>query len=817
MSRFPGVSLRTAGAERIAACGAWCSRAVRAGAAGGVVGFAVWLGGSAVFGQEQPSPPPAAVTHGHSYMGETFNEGPRQRAYLMGTTGPVRFPATTQNADVQAFINQGVGQLHGFWYLEAERSFRQAAALDPQCALAFWGMAMANTNNEKRAKGFLEQAVKLKGKGSEREGMYIDALDAFYKADRGKDKERHENYARALEKILYKYPEDLEAKALLGLQLWLNRGHGSTLVSHLAVDALLKEVIAAEPLHPCHHFRIHLWDYEKPEFALDSSAKCGQGSPGIAHMWHMPGHIYSRVQRYDDAVWQQEASARCDHAYMIRDRVLPDEIHNYAHNNEWLCRNLTYLGRARDALSLARNLGELPRHPRHNTVTGGKSAAYSRQRLFETLTLLELWDDLIALCETPYLEPTDDEGEQIKRLRYLASAWIRKGDPGRAQPLLEDLRQRGGKLRPRLAEFAQPAGFAVKLPEGADPRPEEPPLPQLSDDENNRKRQIENSLRPIDLSIAEVEGHLAVVQGDLKTAHDKLQQAGGVDPLYLARLQLLAGERDKALQAAKSAVDGKKNEVQPLASLVELLWLAGEQAEAQQRMTTLRELAGRADLDLPVLQRLVPVVQSLNLPADWRTPRPLATDVGIRPDLDSLGPYRWHPYLAPSWSLLDATGAERSSSQSQGRPTVVIFYLGYECLHCAQQLQAFAPLTAEFEKVGINLVAVSTDNAEGLKKSLENYKSGTFPFPLVSDPAFQTFKAFRAFDDFENKPLHGTFFIDGSGLVRWQDIGHEPFQDAQFVLKEAQRLLKLPQGQPMPGLQFAAQAERPADNSSGGE
>jgi peroxiredoxin len=372
-------------------------------------------------------------------------------------------------------------------------------------------------------------------------------------------------------------------------------------------------------------------------------------------------------------------------------------------------------------------------------------------------------------------------------------------------------------LRPRLAEFAQPAGFAVKLPEGADPRPEEPPLPQLSDDENNRKRQIENSLRPIDLSIAEVEGHLAVVQGDLKTAHDKLQQAGGVDPLYLARLQLLAGERDKALQAAKSAVDGKKNEVQPLASLVELLWLAGEQAEAQQRMTTLRELAGRADLDLPVLQRLVPVVQSLNLPADWRMPRPLATDVGIRPDLDSLGPYRWHPYLSPSWSLLDATGAERSSSQSQGRPTVVIFYLGYECLHCAQQLQAFAPLTAEFEKVGINLVAVSTDNAEGLKKSLENYKSGTFPFPLVSDPAFQTFKAFRAFDDFENKPLHGTFFIDGSGLVRWQDIGHEPFQDAQFVLKEAQRLLKLPQGQPMPGLQFAAQAERSADNSSGGE
>lgn len=73
----------------------------------------------------------------------------------------------------------------------------------------------------------------------------------------------------------------------------------------------------------------------------------------------MPGHIYSRLQRYEDAVWQQEASARVDHAYMIRDRLLPDEIHNYAHNNEWLCRNLGFLGRVRDGLSLARNLGEL--------------------------------------------------------------------------------------------------------------------------------------------------------------------------------------------------------------------------------------------------------------------------------------------------------------------------------------------------------------------------------------------------------------------------------------------------------------------------
>ncbi|MFM7922031.1 MAG: hypothetical protein ACKPJJ_17550, partial [Planctomycetaceae bacterium] len=104
--------------------------------------------------------------------------------------------------------------------------------------------------------------------------------------------------------------------------------------SQLAVDAMIQEVLDVEPLHPVHHFRIHLWDGRKPERALQSSALGGLASPGIAHMWHMPGHIYSRLRRYHDAVWQQEASARVDHAHMMRDRVLPDQIHNFAHNTD---------------------------------------------------------------------------------------------------------------------------------------------------------------------------------------------------------------------------------------------------------------------------------------------------------------------------------------------------------------------------------------------------------------------------------------------------------------------------------------------------
>jgi len=63
---------------------------------------------------------------------------------------------------------------------------------------------------------------------------------------------------------------------------------------------------------------------------------------------------------------------------------------------------------------------------------------------------------------------------------------------------------------------------------------------------------------------------------------------------------------------------------------------------------------------------------------------------------------------------------------------------------------------------------------------------------MVSDPSLDTFRAYRCFDDFEQKPLHATFVVDGAGRVRWQDISFEPFMDANFVLTEGQRLIALP-------------------------
>ena len=743
------------------------------------------------------------VKAGHSYHGEAFNEGPRQRGELIDGTGRVSFPASTKNELVQKFINQGVGQLHGFWYFEAERSFRQAVTLDADCAIAWWGLAMANTNNAKRAKDFIAKAEERKASATDRERRYIDALAAYLKADSGKNKERSEAYTKALEQICYEYPDDLEAKAFLGLQLWKNRDAGLPIQSYLAVDALLQQVLAAEPLHPCHHYVIHLWDYEKAERALESAAKCGAGAPAIAHMWHMPGHIYSRLKRYSDAVWQQEASARVDHAHMMREGLLPDQIHNFAHNNEWLIRNLIHIGRASAAIDLAKNMIELPRHPKYNTLKKG-SANYGRERLFQVLSEFELWDELIALAATPYLEPTDDEGEQVKRLRHLGRAHFRSGHTEAGREPLAELERRRKDLESERDEAAAAAVEKARL----EARRRTPQVAEFSDAQwaehvekssakarNEAERAAEkpfsSRLRTLRQAIDELRGHVAVAEGRHKDALDLFKKAGGVDPLFRARVQFLAGDREAAEKAIADHVNSHKQETLPLAHLIDLRWQLDKRDEARTAFESLREISREVDLSAPAFARLAPIAKELGWPDDWRLQTPRPDDFGERPDLDSLGPFRWAPSAAEPWTLRDVHGVEHSLADYRGRPVVVIFYLGYGCLHCAEQLEKFAPQADEFAEAGISLIAISTDDEPSLQKSLDNYEGGEFPFPLVSDAGLDVFKSYRAHDDFESQPLHGTFLIDGDGLVRWRDVSYEPFSDVDFVLNESRRLLGL--------------------------
>ncbi|MFO0953501.1 MAG: hypothetical protein U0835_20585 [Isosphaeraceae bacterium] len=210
---------------------------------------------------------PAVPAAGHSLHGEAFDEGPRQAAYLMPGMGKVSFPVTTSKPDAQAFINQGVAQLHTFFYLEAERSFRQASKIDPNCAMAYWGMAMANVNNSKRARGFLKEARARAGKISRREVLYLDALEALHKTT-GTDKSRKQDHVNAMEVLVQEFPGDIDARAWLAMVTWQN----GILPSRQVVDTVIDTVLQVEPVHPgAHHYRIHLWDGNKPARAERSA------------------------------------------------------------------------------------------------------------------------------------------------------------------------------------------------------------------------------------------------------------------------------------------------------------------------------------------------------------------------------------------------------------------------------------------------------------------------------------------------------------------------------------------------------------------
>jgi len=743
------------------------------------------------------------VLQGHSQHGEAFNKGPRQEAYLIGGTGSVQFPCSCQNPAVQAYINQGIGQLHGFWDLEAERTFRQAIALEPDCAMAYWGAALATTRDAKRSQGFIAKAMELKENATPREKMYIEALSKFVAEKPEEKKKRASQYLKDLESIVLEYPEDLEAKAFVAHRIWENGRAGIPVASYVATNALLTEIFEQEPLHPSHHYAIHLWDYRNPKMALNSAARCGLSAPSIAHMWHMPGHIYSRLKRYEDAVYQQEASARVDHAYMMRDHVMPDEINNFAHNNEWLIRNLVFVGRAHDALNLAKNMVSLPRHPEYNVLEKKRgSHSYGRKRLLQVLREFQMHDQAVGLCQTPYLDLPEKTEEQLKTWRRLACSAAMGGHPELSQQTAEKItalqqeqQQLVDELKPRveqLEKMSKPEEDLSSIPAESrlDPEAAKKELAEKKKELSGAERLLGQCTK----TLQAVEGYQLVAENKYGEAVKKLEKASGEDASWIAELKFLSGDTKGGLKQIREEIKRRENETIPQARLVWTLGQLPEKDPARKKLADefkrLQAMSSSIDLEIDLFQRLNPVAESIGFePGQWLKSPGLASDIGFRPQLDTLGPFRWEPTQAAYWELPDSNNVQVSSKELKGKPHILIFYLGHGCLHCAEQLQAFAPRIEDFREAGVEIVAISSDPPSELANDLKNF-NGEMPYRWhLSDGEHAIFKQFRAYDDFEGQPLHATLLIDSLGRVRWQDISYQPFMDHDFLLKETARLL----------------------------
>ena len=159
----------------------------------------------------------------------------------------------------------------------------------------------------------------------------------------------------------------------------------------------------------------------------------------------MPGHTYTGLKRYADAAYQQEGSARVNHAYMFRDRVMPFEIHNYAHNNQWLCTSYSHIGRVRDAIARGAEPGRAAARPQKNGPNdGGSPQRYGRLRWSELLVRYELWDDLIEATTVRAIDWTNIPQEQVQRAHTLGLAYAAKGDAKQLAEQVEVLEEAEG-------------------------------------------------------------------------------------------------------------------------------------------------------------------------------------------------------------------------------------------------------------------------------------------------------------------------------------------------------------------------------------
>ncbi len=774
--------------------------------------------------------PAATEPYGHSRHGAEFDEGPRRAAYPMPGLNPrVHVPVAGLDAATQAMFDQGICQLHGFWFFEAERSFREVARRVPECAMAHLGMALANFEQEERAAAAIANAVRSSAAVPKYEQLWIDAFAAFHgiddavrtelrsgdaekvkkakdalvvaNKDRKKDvKEKaYRQLLKDLGTLVHDFPADTEAKAFLVVYIWhaYDWGSGIPITSHLAVDALLHDVFAQVPDHPAHHYRIHLWDSEKSERALPSCPQIGASAPAIAHQWHMAGHIYAKAHRHLEAAWQQSAAGRVDHAYQMRDRVMPFLIHNYGHNQEWLARSLSYIGEANTALAVAKDLAQLPRHPKWNQLDDGEHiAADARARLVSVCEDHELWADAVALCRGGQIDQTESIRGEVQRLGLLGRALFRLGRRDEGDRVLVEVAALLDKARAARAA-------AIDKAEGESHAKKE-------DDKKLRKaldeagREPSDSVRSVLDLQRELRGEQLLAAGDAKAAVVEFEAVGDLPKTLLADAHLAAGDADKAIELLEKEC---KDHPHRVPTVGRLLCAYGESKKPEHKEKA-RELMlaepvlvaqyfERSGPESPLLQRVgigVDARPPIVAKPWWHTTHPLyGADFGERPSLASLGPAGWSPVASPGFDLpIVGGGRQQLPIAGNGKATLVVFYLGFGCLHCVQQLQALSPKAKDFAAAGIDVVAIANDALDKATTSLQALGDNKFAFPLLADPDLAAFRAWHCHDDFEALPLHGTFLVDGQGRVRWQDIGADPFTQFEWLLPECRRLLALP-------------------------
>ncbi|HXE65174.1 MAG TPA: hypothetical protein VN519_16640 [Bryobacteraceae bacterium] len=286
-------------------------------------------------------------------------------AQLMPGLGNTHHQVTTKNPEAQKYFDQGLGLIYGFNHEEAVRSFMKAAQLDPNCAMAWWGIAVATgpNINDPSDPERMKQAIAAVGKAkaaaakgaTPEERALIDAIGRRYSADPKADLRKFAiDYKNAMGGIAKRYPNDLDAATLFAesamdlrpWQLWTPDGKPAE--GTLEIQATLESVLKRDPNHlGANHYYIHAMEASgHPEKALASAQRIQALAPAAGHVVHMPAHTYIRTGDYHGASAANEKAIAADQEYIRKYHV--DDLYTmmyYPHNLQFLAVSASMEGR----------------------------------------------------------------------------------------------------------------------------------------------------------------------------------------------------------------------------------------------------------------------------------------------------------------------------------------------------------------------------------------------------------------------------------------------------------------------------------------
>jgi tetratricopeptide (TPR) repeat protein len=298
-------------------------------------------------------------------------------APLLERLGAIHFPISTKDPQAQRYFDQGLALAYGFNHWEAQRSFRAAQALDPACAMCFWGEALVLGPNinapmdaaaNEPALAAIAEARRLAPDASEKEQALIAALASRYSADPAAERSALDlAYADAMQEVARKFPDDLDvatlyAESIMDLSPWNYWADGGTMPKGRTAElvATLEKVLAANPDHiGAIHLYIHAVEAsDRPERAEPYADRLAAQNVSAGHLAHMPSHIYYRLGRYKDSLELNKAAVAADEAYLAEAK--PEGFYSgtyYPHNIHFVLVSAQMAGEGTTAIEAAEKLG----------------------------------------------------------------------------------------------------------------------------------------------------------------------------------------------------------------------------------------------------------------------------------------------------------------------------------------------------------------------------------------------------------------------------------------------------------------------------